>query len=132
MDKRLAFDENLKTMSNKMSKSVGFLRKLQNILPRPALLAIYRCSIRPHLEHGDIVLDQTYNLSSRQKLESIQRNTNLASTGKIRGSSREKLYQGLGLESLQRRRWYRKLCCFYKKKPAMRHIKQNALLICLP
>ena len=115
MDKRLAFDENLKTMSNKMSKSVGFLRKLQNVLPRSALLAIYRCSIRPHLGHGDIVLDQTYNLPSRQKLESIQRNTNLASIGKIRGSSREKLYQGLGLESLQRRRWYRKLCCFYKK-----------------
>ena len=104
-------------MSNKISKSVGFLRKLQNILPRPALLVIYRCFIRPHLEFSDIVLDQTYNLSSHQKLESIQRNTNLASTGNIRGRSREKLYQGLGLESLQRRRWYRRLCCFYKKNP---------------
>ena len=34
--------------------------------------------------------------------------------GAIRGSSREKLYQKLCLESLQLRRWYRKLCCFYK------------------
>ena len=32
----------------------------------------------------------------------------------IRGSSREKLYQELGMETLQQRRWYRKLCCFYK------------------
>ena len=31
-----------------------------------------------------------------------------------RGSSREKLYQELGSETLQQRRWYRKLCCFYK------------------
>ena len=38
----------------------------------------------------------------------------LAITGAIRGSSREKLYQELGLETLQQRRWYRKLCCFYK------------------
>ena len=26
----------------------------------------------------------------------------------------ETLYQGLGLESLQMRRWYKKLSCFYK------------------
>ena len=41
-------------------------------------------------------------------------NAALALTGAIRGSSREKFYQELGLESLQLRRWYRKLCCFYK------------------
>ena len=38
----------------------------------------------------------------------------IALTGAIRGSSRKKLYQELGLESLQQRRWYRELCCFYK------------------
>ena len=38
----------------------------------------------------------------------------VAITGAIRGSSREKLYQELGSESLQQGRWYRKLCCFYK------------------
>ena len=35
-------------------------------------------------------------------------------TGAIRGTSREKIYSELGLESLQDRRWYRKLCVFYK------------------
>ena len=90
------------------------LRKLQNILPRPALLTIYKCFIRPHLDYGDIIYDQAYNLSFHQKLESIQYNAALALTGAIRGSSREKLYQELGLESLQLRQWYRKLCCFYK------------------
>ena len=35
-------------------------------------------------------------------------------TGAIRDSSREKLYQELGLETLQQRLQYRKLCCFYK------------------
>ena len=38
----------------------------------------------------------------------------MAITGTIRGSSREKIYQELGLESLQQRRWYRKLCYFLK------------------
>ena len=35
-------------------------------------------------------------------------------TGAIRGTSREKMYSELGLESLQDRSWYRKLCAFYK------------------
>ena len=47
-------------------------------------------------------------------MDSIQYNAALAITGAIRGSSREKLYQELGLESLQQQRWYRKLCYFFK------------------
>ena len=47
-------------------------------------------------------------------MESILYNAALAITGAIRGSSREKLYQELGLESLQQRWWYRKLCYFFK------------------
>ena len=38
----------------------------------------------------------------------------MAITGAMRDSSREKLYQELGLESLQQRRCYRKLCYFFK------------------
>ena len=38
----------------------------------------------------------------------------MAITGAIRGTSREKIYQELGLESLQSLRWYRKLAMFYK------------------
>ena len=40
--------------------------------------------------------------------------TTLIITGAVRRISREKLYYELGFESLVRRRWYRKLCCFYK------------------
>ena len=92
-------------MSNKLSKTIGLLRKLQNTLLRPALLTIYKYFIRPQLDYGDIIYDQTYNLSFHQKLESIQYNAALALTRAIRGSSREKLYQELGLESLQLRGW---------------------------
>ena len=90
------------------------LRKLQPVLPRSALLTIYKAFIRPHLDYGDAIYDQAYNNSFHQKLESIQYNAALAITGAIRGTSSEKLYQELGLESLQQRRWYRKLCIFFK------------------
>ena len=48
------------------------------------------------------------------KLGSIQYNAALAITGAIRGTSREKIFSGLGLETLKDRPWFRKLCVFYK------------------
>ena len=47
-------------------------------------------------------------------MESIQYNAALVITGALRGTSREKLYQELDLESLRKRQWYRKLCYFFK------------------
>ena len=65
---------------------------------------------------GDVIYNRAFNESFQNKLESVQYNAALAITGAIRGSSREKLYQELGLESLKSRRWYRKLCLFFKLK----------------
>ena len=65
-----------------------------------------------NFDYGDVLFDQAFNASFHEKLESIQYNACLALTRTIRGTSKEKLYQELGLESLQLHRWYRKLCLF--------------------
>ena len=114
LDNRFSFEDHLKMILNKVNKTIGLLRKLHNIPPRSALFIIYKSFIRPHLDYGDIIYDQAYNASFHQKLELLQYNACLAITGAIRGTSREKLYEELGLESLQLRRWFRKLSCFYK------------------
>ena len=93
---------------------MGLIRKFQPILPRFSLLTIYKTFVRPHLDYGDMIYDQTYNASFHRKLESVQYSACLAITGTIRGTSYEKLNQELGLETLQSRRWFRKLCLFYK------------------
>ena len=64
------------------------------------LITIYKAFIRPHLEFGDVLYDQAFNNSLKEKLESFQYNTCLALTGAIRGTSKEKIYQELELESL--------------------------------
>ena len=114
MDYRLDFQGHWKSLLKKVNKTVSLSRKFQNILPRLALLTIYKCFVRTHLDYGDIIYDQAFNNSFHQKTESVQYNAGLAITGAIRGTSREKIYQELGLESLQQRRWYRKLCLFFK------------------
>ena len=114
LDTKLDFQEHLKSIFNKVNKTIGLLRNLRNTLPRLHLPTIYKSFIRPHLDYGDIIYDQAYNVSFHQKLEAIQYNSALAITGAIRGTSTEKLYNKLGLETFEKRRWYRKLCCFYK------------------
>ena len=114
LDTPLSFEKHLETVLCKIDKTIDLIRNLQNLLPKSALINLYKAFVRPHLDYGDILYDQTRNESFHLKLESIQYNPCLAITGAIRGSSREKLYQELGFESLQQRRCYRKLCCFYK------------------
>ena len=98
------------------------MRKLNLLLPRSSLLTVYKCFIRPHLDYGDVIYDQPNLSSLTNKIESVQYNAALAITGAIRGTSKEKLYQELGFESLKDRRWLRRLCYLYKivntKQPA--------------
>ena len=75
-------------------------------------------------ENGDIIYDQPQNESFCNKLESVQYKAALAITGAIQGTSRDKLYQELGLESLKSRRWYKRLSCMFKimKKEAPNYL----------
>ena len=114
LDVKLESQEHLKNIYSKVNKATGLLRKLHNTLPRLPLLRIYKSFIRSHLDDGEIIYDQAYTASFHQKIESVRYNSALAITGAIRGTSKVKLYQELGLETLEKIRWYRKLCCFFK------------------
>ena len=110
LDVRLTFEDHLKLTTTKVNKTIGLLRKLQKTLPRQVLMTMYKDFVRAYVDYGDIIYDEVYNETFHQKLESIQYNACLALSGTIRGLSREKLYNKLGLKSLQRQHWYRKLC----------------------
>ena len=113
LDSKLNFSEHLKTIFQKTNKTIELIRKLLTLHPKAPLITIHKWFIRPQLDYGDMVYDQTFNMSFQQKMGTIQYNAALAITDAIRCSSREKLYQELDLETIQQRCWYRKLCCFY-------------------
>ena len=68
-------------------------------MPRKSLITIYKAFLRPLIDYGGII---------HEKLKSVQYKAALTITGAIQGSSREKLHQELGLESLKSRRWHRR------------------------
>ena len=113
LDEKLSFNHHLKFIIDKTTKGIGILRKLRHYIPRKSLLTIYKSFIRSHIDYADVIYDQPNNTTFTDKIESIQYNASLAITGAIRGTSKEKLYQELGLEYLSSRRWLRRLSLFY-------------------
>ena len=61
LDKKLNFEEHLSKVVSKVNKTIGVIRKLQYVLPRSALLTIFKSFIRPHLDYGDLIYDKAFN-----------------------------------------------------------------------
>ena len=101
LGKKLSFHQHITEIITKASKGVGVIKKLNNVLPRKALLTICKSFVRFHVDYGDILYHQPYNESINSKLESIQYNATLAIIGVMKGTSRLKLYKELRLESLK-------------------------------
>ena len=114
LDSRLNFNEHVHRKTNKCYKIIGLIKKFSIYLPREALLRIYKSFAIPNLDYGDIIFDKPNNGSFKSKIESIQYKACIAITGAIQGTSRERLYRELGLESLSDRCWFQKLRVFYK------------------
>ena len=114
LDEKLNFKQHVDNAILKMSKGIFVIKKLSYSLPRKSLLAIYKAFLRPLIVYGHIIYDQPQNESFCDKIEFVQYKAALAITGAIQGTSREKIYQEPGLESLKSRRWYKRLCCMYK------------------
>ena len=116
LDSSLSFDEHLISVQSKINKTIGLLCKLQNTLPRQALITINKAFVRPHLDYGTILYNQAYIVSFHQKVEKIQYSACKAITRAFRGTSKEIIQPELGLECLESRRWLRKLGFFFKTK----------------
>ena len=116
LDEKLNFSQHINIKISKANKGIGIIKRLSHIRPRKSLLTIYKSFIRPHLDYCDVTYDQPNNECFCTKIERIQYNAALAITGAIRGTSQIKLYKELGLESLRFRRWFRRLCTFFKIK----------------
>ena len=84
LDPKLSFDEHIQSILIKTRKIIGFIIKLQPVIPWAALLIIYKSFLRPHLDYGNVIYDRAFNESFQSKLESVQDNAALAIAGATR------------------------------------------------
>ena len=114
LDEKLNFEQHIVSAISKVNKGISIIKKLKYSLTRKPLITIYKAFLRPPIDYGDIIYNQLPNDFFSEKLESIQYKAALAITGAIQGTSRDKIYQELGLESLKSRKWYKRLSLMFK------------------
>ena len=119
LDSKLSFKNHINEKINKANKLVGVLRYLSSYIPLNTLIQMYKSFIRPLFDYGDVIyhIPHTQNMFDSSitlnflmaRIEKVQYHASLAMTGCWRGTSQNKLYDELGLESLADRRWARRL-----------------------
>ena len=117
LDSKLSFQSHVREAIIKARRGNGIIRFLSKYASRDVLDQIFKLYVRPNLDYGDIIYhrhDPKFKLEFTKKLESIQYSAALAVSGAWRGTNTDKLYKELGWGILYYRRWYRRLCHFYK------------------
>ena len=114
---KLDFSAHVKEAIVKASKGIGMIRYMVKYVSRDVYDQIYKLYVRPHLDYSDIIYhshdpELTHDMTKR--LERIQYSAALAVSEAWRGTNIDRLYEEQGWESLYYRRWYRRLCHFFK------------------
>ena len=130
LDSGLDFSKHIRGSVLRALKGLRLLKYLSKYVSRKVLDLCYKLYVRPHLDYGDIIYhNQREDLM--KLIEQVQYKAALIVTGCWQGTSREKLYDELGWESLRDRRWARRLITFYKIKNGLApsylldHIPEN-------
>ena len=113
----LDFQSHIKEAIGKARRGIGMIRYLSRYVSRKVLGQVSKLFVRPHLDYGDIIYrkyDPEICLLFTQRFEQTQYSAALAVTDAWSGTNRQRLYEELGWESLYHRRWYRRLCQFFK------------------
>ena len=112
----IVFSESKRTDTRYPNVSVNIVIQTLNEL--------YKLYAGPHLDYDEVI----YHISQKvcdfshevtlhrlmERLESVKYSAGLAITGAWKGTSRDKIYEELGWESLNDRRWSRLLALFFK------------------
>ena len=113
LDSRLNFSKHIREAVKNASKGLSLLKYLSKYVSRKVLDMSYKLYVRPYLDYGDVIYhNQRQDLMNL--IEQVQYKAALLVSGCWQGTSREKLYQELGWESLSDRRWCRRMTMFYK------------------
>ena len=113
LDSRLNFSKHIKEKVLIATKGLSLLKLLSNYVDRDVLDLSYKLYVRPHLDYGDVIY-HNQRADLMDLIERVQYKAALIVSGCWQGTSREKLYDELGWESLSDRRWCLRLSMFYK------------------
>ena len=117
LDSKLDFSAHVKEAIVKARRGIGMIHHMAKYVSRDVRDQIYKLYVRLHLDYSHIIYhkpDPEFTHDMTKRLERIQYSAALAVSGAWRSTNIDRLYEELGWESIYYRRWYRRLCHFFK------------------
>ena len=109
LDENLTWDSHINYISNKISKSIGILRRLKFAVPRNILRTIYFALIHPHLNYG--TLTWGFNLN---RIEKLQKQAVRIITHSYYLEHTSNLFKRLRILKIEDIFWLKQLVFYYK------------------
>ena len=137
LQSNLSFERHLNEKMTKAKKIIGILKHLSKFLPLKSLNQMYKALVRSHLDYCDIIYHMPQIVHQpplgvslhdmMESVEKIQYQAGLAITGCWKGSSRIRLYEELGWETLSDRRSNNRIFQIYKiiSKNTLSYLKEK-------
>ena len=127
----------------KINQRIGLIRRIRNLLPLQARVALYNALILPLFDYGDVIWGDKNNDTIMSELQILQNKAAKVMLGQPPRSSSTEALKSLDLKSLSTRRFLSSLHCnpqvSYWRKPILTlillkiklfiHIIQDALMI---
>ena len=116
LDPGLSFEKHISEKVIKAKKNIGILKHLSKFLPLKTLDQMYKALVRYHLDYCDVIYhipSITHQPPLGRTLSSLMEKVERV-TGAWQGSSRSKIYDELGWETLSDRRKYRRVLQIHK------------------
>ena len=120
----LSFQKHLVEKEKKAKKNIGLIKHLNKFLPMKTLIHMYKALARSHVDYCDLIYHILPTLHTpplgttlhdhMELVEKIQYQAALAVTGAWQGTSRVKIYEQLGWESLSDRRMCKRVLQLHK------------------
>ena len=118
----LNFSKHVHEKIKKANKNIGIIKHLSKYLPFKTLNQMYKTFARTLMDYCDIIYHQAAKITAAgqvlsslmEEVERVQYRAALAVTGAWQGTSRAKIYEELGWESLSDRRKVQRLIQMFK------------------
>ena len=120
----LSFGKHIIEKVKKAKRNIGIIKHLNKFLPIKTLIHMYKALVRSHLDYCDIIYhipptsrEPHLGLALHDHMETVEKTqyqAALAVTGAWQGTSRTKIYEELGWESLSDRRMCKRVLQVHK------------------
>ena len=115
IDDQLKWNAHIDNVVTKVSKAIGMIRRMKNVVPQSTLISVYNAIVQPHFDYRSLVWD-IGNVYSLEKLQKMQNRAARVITGRSYEVRSETILQDLCWQPLIEKWRENKAFFMYKAK----------------